>query len=150
MTWLPPDFQHPARLDLPGGRHLRPIRATDIGLDYAAVMGSRDRLWELYGEVWGWPPETMTVEEDRADLARHEEEMVRGVSFNYAILDAQEVDLLGCVYIDPPEQHDDADAVVNWWVIDRAVGSRLEADLAEEVPRWLTDSWPFVAVRFGV
>ncbi len=150
MAWLPPDFQHPERLDLLGGEHLRPIRATDIDLDYRAVMGLRARLWGLYGEAWGWPPETMTAEEDLADLARHKEEMARGVSFNYGIFDAQEVDLLGCVYIDPPEQADDADAVVSWWVIGEAVGSRLEEDLAEAVPRWLADAWPFEDVRFGV
>lgn len=150
LPWLPTAFQHPARLDLPGGDHLRPIRSTDVDIDYAAVMGSRQRLWEKYGEAWGWPPESMTMVEDRADLARHADEMLRNMSFNYAIFDACETELLGCVYIDPPEPPEDADAVVSWWVVDSAVGGQLEADLDESVPRWLADAWPFVTVRYGI
>ena len=45
----------------------------------------------------------MTVEQDREDLARHEDEMVDHESFNYALFDPGETELLGCVYIDPPE-----------------------------------------------
>ena len=59
--WLPDGWSHPTRADLPTGHHLRPIRAADVDLDYVAVMGSRERLWSIYGQAWGWPPETMTV-----------------------------------------------------------------------------------------
>lgn len=55
MSWLPDDWRHPDRLDLPTGHHLRPIRAADVEIDYPAVMGSRERLWEMFGQVWGWP-----------------------------------------------------------------------------------------------
>jgi hypothetical protein len=153
MPWLPPDFQHPRALKLPCGYHLRPIREADVDLDYPAVMGSRERLWETYGEAWGWPPATMTVDQDRADLAYHEREMGHGLSFNYAMFDAGERDLFGCLYIDPPaagRDGDDVDAVVSWWVVDQAVGSPLEVDLGEVVPRWLGHAWPFSHVRYGV
>ena len=53
MTWLPDDFDHPRRLYLPTGHHLRPIRAADAGIDYPAVMGSRERLWARYGQAVG-------------------------------------------------------------------------------------------------
>lgn len=149
MAWLPAGFQHPARLDLSSGHHLRPIRASDVDIDYPSVMGSRERLWDTYGEAWGWPPATMTPEQDRDDLAHHEREMVEGLSFNYAVLDEQEQALLGCVYIDPPQQADDADAIVSWWVVDDAVGSPLERALDEQVPRWLAEEWPFAEVRYG-
>lgn len=43
-SWLPEGFKHPARLDLPTGRHLRPIREDDVGIDFPAVIGSRQRL----------------------------------------------------------------------------------------------------------
>ena len=148
--WLPEGFEHPARLDLPTGHHLRPIREDDAAIDHAAVMGSRERLWELYGQAWGWPPETMTVEQDRADLARHAEEMTTGQSFNYAIFDADEHELLGCVYIDPRAQPGSAGATVSWWVVDHAVGGPLEAALAEHVPRWLSQAWPLPEVWCGV
>ena len=151
MAWLPDDFVHPTRLDLPTGHHLRPIRATDVELDLPAVMGSRERLWSIYGEAWGWPPATMTLEQDREDLAHHEAEIEAHESFNYAVFDADETELVGCVYIDPPPgDAEGIDAVVSWWVVDAAVGSPLEAALDDAVPRWLAASWPFRDVRYGV
>src|SRR4028119_2404431 len=108
--WLPPTFEHPTRVELSTGHHLRPIRASDVDLDMPAVMGSRERLFSIYGPAWGWPPATMTHEQDREDLARHEAEIEAHESFNYALFDAQETQLLGCVYIDPPEKAGDADA----------------------------------------
>jgi hypothetical protein len=152
--WLPPDFVHPGRLDLASGHHLRPIRATDVDLDYPAVMGSRDRLWTQFGEAWGWPPATMTFDEDRADLVHHEEEIAQHLSFNYAIFDADEDALLGCVYIDPPEEADPGmegpRAVVTWWVVDAEGDGPLDAALDDTIPRWLDEAWPFVSVRYGV
>jgi len=56
------------------GYHLRPITAADTDLDYPAVMGSRERLWSIYGQAWDWPPASMTYQQDRDDLARHEAE----------------------------------------------------------------------------
>ncbi len=126
MTWLPDDFDHPRRLYLPTGHHLRPIRAADVAIDYPAVMGSRERLWAKYGQTWGWPPETMTFEADRNDLARHAAEIAAHETFNYAVLDADETELLGCVYIDPPDTSPaGADAVSSWWVVDREAGGSL-------------------------
>ena len=103
MTWLPAGFEHPTLVEIPPDHHLRPIREADVGIDYPAVMGSRERLWTIFGDAWGWPPATMTREQDRADLARHESEIEAHQSFNYALLDAAETALLGCVYVDPPE-----------------------------------------------
>lgn len=111
-------------------------------------MGSRAHLWSRYGEAWGWPPADMTFEEDREDLARHEREIEAHESFNYAVLDESEAELLGCVYIDPPEEPG-ADAEVSWWVVAGAVGSELEAALDAFVPRWVTEDWPFETPRFG-
>jgi hypothetical protein len=150
-TWLPEDFEHPMRLELSTGCHLRPIRAADTDIDLPAVMGSRQLLWSIYGEAWGWPPATMTLEQDRDDLAHHEREIDAHESFNYALLDAEETKLLGCVYIDPPQREGEtADAIVSWWVVDDLVGSEDEAALAHAVPVWLETSWPFRHVRFGV
>jgi hypothetical protein len=104
MAWLPGDFTHPERVELATGHHLRPIRAGDVDIDYPAVMGSRERLWAKYREAWGWPAADMTFEADREDLARHEEEIAAHITFNYAVLDDGETELLGCVYIDPPDE----------------------------------------------
>jgi hypothetical protein len=113
------------------------------------VLGSRERLWAKYGAAWGWPPETMTVEQDRDDLAHHEREIAAGESFNYAILDADESRLFGCVYLDPPPPGDEADVIISWWVIDPCVGTPLERELDGFVPAWVTSAWPFERPRIG-
>ncbi len=147
--WLTLGFEHPQRVELPTGHHLRPIAAEDVDLDYPAVMGSRDRLWAQYGDAWGWPPATMTHEQDREDLARHAREADAHQTFNYAVLDAQETRLLGCVYINPPSELDPpgADAVTSWWVVDDQVGTDLDTALSVFVPRWLREVWGFRSVH---
>jgi RimJ/RimL family protein N-acetyltransferase len=113
-----------------------------------AVMGSRERLWSIYGAAWGWPPATMTREEDEEDLQHHEDEIQAQKSFNYALFDDQETELLGCVYIDPTDLSG-ADAEISWWVRDEYVGTAVEAELDALVPRWIADDWPFVRPRIG-
>ncbi|MGY1772549.1 GNAT family N-acetyltransferase [Blastococcus sp. SYSU D00813] len=148
MSWLPDDFVHPLRADLPTGHHLRPIREADTAIDFPTVMAEQPRLWAVYGEAWGWPPADMTEEQDRADLARHEREIEAHESFNYALFDAGETELLGCVYVDPPEKAGDADAEVSWWVVERLAGTEVEAALDAFVPRWLAGEWPLRRPRF--
>lgn len=147
MPWLPPDFAHPLRVDVGEAHHLRPIRASDVDLDMIAVMGSQQRLWTIFGEVWGWPEPAMTRQQDWADLARHEAETHAHESFNYAFFDDGETAVLGCVYVDPPENAG-ADCEISWWVVDSLVGTAREENLADFVPRWIADAWPFVSPRY--
>ena len=146
-SWLPDEWQHPTRVELETGHHLRPIRADDVDLDMVAVMGSRERLWSIYGEAWGWPPATMTVDQDREDLAHHEAEIERHESFNYALFDRGETALFGCVYIDPPGKPG-ADAEISWWVVDELAGSEVETALNDAVPRWIAAVWPLAKPRY--
>ncbi len=92
----------------------------------------------------------MTYEQDREDLVRHEVEIAAQETFSYAVLDADETELLGCVYIDPPQLGAPAgsDALVSWWVVDKCAGTALERALADAVPPWLTDTWQFCAIHF--
>ncbi len=151
MAWLSEGFQPPAWVKLPTGHHLRPIRETDVDIDYPAVMGSRERLWAKYGEAWDWPPADMSYEADRKDLARHEAEIAAREAFAYAVLDEDETELLGCVYIDPPDADSPpgSDAVVSWWLVDAAAGADLERALAKFMPGWLTETWGFGSVHFS-
>ena len=146
-TWLPEGWQHPTRVELPTGHHLRPIRADDTELDMEAVMGSQERLWSIYGEAWGWPPATMTAEQDREDLQHHADEMAANEGFNFALFDAEETELIGCVYINPPERVG-GDADISWWVRDEYVGSEVERALDERVPQWIAEDWPLTDPRY--
>ena len=150
VPWLAADFVAPARLDLETGHHVRPIRIEDVELDYPAVMGSRERLWEKYGEAWGWPPAQMTYEADRDDLAHHVAEAEANETFLYAVFDERETRLLGCVYIDPPEEEapEGSEATSSWWVVDQMVGTPLERELDAVIPRWLAEDWGFQRVHY--
>ena len=118
-----------------------------MDLDYPAVMNSRERLWSIFGEAWGWPPASLTFEGDAADLARHGMEMNENRSFNYALFDEEETALFGCVYIDPPERAG-ADAEISWWVVNDLVDTPLASSLEDIVPHWIERSWPFREPRF--
>jgi hypothetical protein len=146
--WLPRGFEHPLRVEVDTAHHLRPISPDDTELDMVAVMSSQERLFSIFGKAWGWPPATMTVEQDREDLQRHADEMERNESFNYALFDEAETMLLGCVYIDPPEKVGDADAEISWWVVDSYVGTPVEAALDVMVPRWIAEDWPLERPRY--
>ena len=148
MPWLPENWDHPRRVELPTGHHLRPIRAADVDLDMLAVMGSQERLWSIYGAAWGWPPVSMTREQDAADMQRHADEMETHESFNYALFDEAETELIGCVYIDPTDLAG-ADAEISWWVRNEYVGTEVEAALDALVPRWIAADWPLQLPRFG-
>ena len=148
MPWLPEEFVHPLRVELPPHGHLRPMGAAATEIDFPAVMGSRERLWSIYGRAWGWPPATMTLEQDREDLAHHERDIAAHDSFLYGLFDEAETELLGCVYVDPPEKAGGADAEVSWWVVDRLVGSPTERALDAFVPAWLAEQWPLRSPRF--
>ena len=148
MSWLPGEFAHPTMVPIgEAGHHLRPIHPDDTKLDMIAVVGSQERLWSIYGEAWGWPTTTMTAEADREDLARHAQEIEDHESFNYALFDRDELALLGCVYIDPPEKPG-AGAEISWWVVDSLVGSELEAALDAFVPAWIERDWPLEVPRY--
>lgn len=89
----------------------------------------------------------MTYEQDRDDLARHEREIEAHESFNYAVFNAEETALLGCVYIDPPEKPG-ADAEISWWVVDELVGTDVEQSLDAFVPTWIEREWPLQRPRY--
>jgi hypothetical protein len=145
--WLPAGWAHPVRVPVGPGHHLRPLRADDVDLDLVAVLGSRERLWSVYGPAWGWPPAGLTREQDLDELVRHEAETRAHESFNYGLFDREETRLLGCLYVDPPEKVG-ADAEISWWVVDELVGSPLEAALDALVPAWIAADWPLERPRY--
>ena len=152
LTWPPAGWHHPTRAALPTGHHLRPVRAADVDLHLQAVLGSQERLWSLYGPLWGWPPADLTVELDREDLARSEEETARGISYSYALFDPGETELLGRLTVQPAHpigsERRGADDV-SWWVVDWLVGGPIEAALKSFVPAWIDSEWCLPRPRYN-
>jgi RimJ/RimL family protein N-acetyltransferase len=144
--WLPPTWLHPRRVELSTGHHLRPLRASDVDLHLRAVLESQERLWSIYGPAWQWPPRSLTVEQDREQLARREADAEQRRSYTYALFDLGETELLGCVDIDPG-RGGKATAAVSWWVVDWLVDSPIEWALDETVPAWIAAEWPLFPCR---
>ena len=136
---IPPGIEHPRF-------RLRPITVNDVVRDYDAVMSSAERLRQRF-PLWGWPDDSMTLEEDLVDLGWHQKEAALRRSFNYAVVDPAGERLLGCVYVDPPEKRG-ADAEVSLWVRADEEGGGLEDELEAAVREWIASEWPFETVRW--
>ncbi|HEU0199349.1 MAG TPA: GNAT family N-acetyltransferase [Burkholderiaceae bacterium] len=147
MAFLPRDFEVPASVQTERFR-MRSITIHDVFKDYDAVMSSREHLWRRFGDIWGWPPEDMTIEQNIVDLGWHQKEFQLRSSFDYAVMSLDESRLLGCVYVDPPhEQGTDAD--VWFWARQSELSSGLEETLEGFLLSWLFAHWPFKAVTIN-
>ena len=133
---------------------LRPIRETDAELDYDALMESREflRVWEQST----WPADDFTVEANRVDLARHERQHAEGESFTYTVLNPDETQCLGCVYIFPTSAPmysraqisalDGAawaayEAAVYFWVRKSRLADGLDRRLLDALGPWFAQDW---------
>ena len=78
---------------------LRPLRASDVELDYDAVMSSAEMLrrWSQSG----WPADDFTLAQNLDDLRRHEREHEERQAFTFTVLDPPGTRCLGCVYLTP-------------------------------------------------
>lgn len=140
---------------------LRPITADDAARDHAAVMETRDdlRLWEQST----WPADEFTIEANREDLVDLERRHAEHRAFTYTVVDPEDRECLGCVYLFPTGATflaasavtavDDADwaevdVVVYFWV--RASRARLGTDerLLSALRVWLAEEWGFERIVF--
>jgi hypothetical protein len=118
------------------------LKRSDAQADYEAVMESAERLRR--GSPHGWPRPGFTLEENRADLARHQAEFESGVAFAYTMIDPADEIVLGCLYINPSTS---ADADVYMWVRD-SYARELNDTLFKAVDAWLAAKWPFGKVNY--
>ena len=139
--FVPANFDVPLRLDTPEFR-LEPLGPQHNEADYAAWSSSMEHIHETPGwEESSWPRE-MTLEDNRGDLVGHAEDFTNRVGFTFTVLDPEDADVIGCVYVDP-----DASAgcvTVRSWV--RATRADLDEPLRATVAAWLQRDWPFASV----
>lgn len=145
VAFLPADFVVPTLVAGPTFR-IRPVTVHDVVRIYDAVMTTRARLWDLFGNVQGWPSPGLTLEQCLVDIAWQQKEAELRRSFAFAVLTTDETRLLGCVHLAPPSRAG-ADAELSFWVRETA-GEGLEAELEDFVREWATTAWPFKVVRF--
>ncbi len=160
-AFYPPDAPVPAGLRT-DEFVLRMLRATDVALDYDAVISSREQL--LLKSGGDWPREGFTLEENLADLEEHERDFHARTGFTYTVMNLTETECLGCVYIYPllsllqrvhasPERLarvGDYEARVWFWARSSRLADHLDARLLEALRRWLAREWAFARVVFSV
>ena len=123
---------------------LRMLSVEDVQKDYEAVMESRERLFAIDGS---WPREGFTIEENLADLERHQREFLERIAFAYTVVSLDESRVLGCVYINPVK-HKSVDAWVHMWVRESEYKKGLDPILFKAVKEWLDSVWPFKKVVY--
>jgi len=144
LTLVPEDFEVPTALETDILR-IRPLKAVDVELDYKAVMSSVEHLKGVLGD--DWPDGDMTIEEDLEALELQERQFARREHFVYTVMNLDETECLGCIYI-RPSRLDEFDAEVVMWVTQDAFKNGLDDVLLKTVKNWLKSDWPFGTVLF--
>jgi Acetyltransferase (GNAT) domain len=141
--FVPPEFEPPAGLANPRFV-LEPLGPQHNEADYAAWTSSMDHIHATPGFTETRWPHEMTLDENRADLERHQRDFAARSGFTYTVLDPGDRDVIGCLYIYPLK--DEPGAHVTSWV--RAERAELDGPLADAVAAWLDADWPFDRVEY--
>ncbi|HUB39408.1 MAG TPA: N-acetyltransferase [Streptosporangiaceae bacterium] len=137
---VPADFAVPAglRTEL---FVLEPLGVQHNEADHAAWTSSIQHIRQTPGFAGRtWPPDTMSLEQNAGDLARHARDFGDRTGFTYTVLDPASGDVIGCLYI-YPARREGYDADVRSWV--RADRAELDKPLYDAICQWLASSWPF-------
>ena len=89
----------------------------------------------------------LTFEQDLIDLGWHQKEFQRRTSFAYTVMNTEESQCLGCVYIDPTPKIG-YDAEVYLWVRESEIENGLNSILYDAVKNWIEAEWPFKKVAY--
>jgi len=143
-SFVPDDFEPPVALDGPGFR-LEPLTGEHNARDHAAWSGSMEHIHRTPGFQQGNWPHEMTLDQNLADLIRHDKDFQTRRGFTYTVLDPDD-DVVGCVYIYPLAGDPGAANVSSWVTEARA---DLDAPLYHAVSEWLERDWPFPRVEYG-
>jgi len=127
---------------------LYPLSIHDLVKDYDAVMSSREHLWRRFGEVWSWPAESLSIEQNLIDLAWHQNEFELKNSFAYTVKNSDQSKILGCIYL-YPACSDNLDAEVWFWARKSELQFNLEQDIKIFLMGWLSSIWSFKRVSLN-
>ena len=146
-TFLPSDFKIPQQLETNRLR-LRMLKVSHVVKDYDAVMSSVEHLQKTkpFGPNQKWPV-GLTFEQNLIDLGWHQKEFQMRSSFAYTVMNLDESQCLGCIYIEPTTKFS-YDAKVYLWVRQSEVASGLDDHLFESVKEWIAEKWPFQKVVY--
>ncbi|MEZ5338212.1 MAG: N-acetyltransferase [bacterium] len=135
---------------------IRPLLAADARLDYAAVMESRDflRSWDQSG----WPEDGFSLADNRADLERAEQRHNAREAFTFTVMNPEQNECLGCIYIFPRNARwlaeaavqpgaemrwEEIDAVAMFWIRQSRLAEQLDRRLLMVLRDWFAREWQF-------
>ena len=132
---------------------LRPLRTTDVELDYDAVMSSTEQL-----RMWSdstWPADDFTLAGNLADLQRHQDEHEQGIAYTYTVFTPGGDRCLGCAYFTVPRPQilsvctgAAAPVSVRFWVRTAEIAGELDRYLLATLRHWLQGAWSFDCVVY--
>ena len=135
---------------------IRPLLATDVALDYAAVMESKEflRKWDQSS----WPADDFMLADNLEDLRRHEREHINRESFTFTVMNAAETECLGCIYIFPltarwlakakttplgDTDWEDYEAAILFWIRQSRLAEAMDRRLLNILRPWFEQEWTF-------
>jgi RimJ/RimL family protein N-acetyltransferase len=134
---------------------IRPLVPSDAVLDHEAVMSSREFLYHWEQDP-PYPPADFSVEENLEDLEQMDTEHRNGTRYTYTVMNADETQVLGCIYLLPNDDRmyrtaevtsrdgtdlSSVDATVAFWVRVSRWETGFERVLLEALLGWLRDDW---------
>jgi hypothetical protein len=121
---------------------LEPLDARHNESDYAAWTSSREHIKMTPGFVGDrtWVDLDLSLADNADAIRKHGRDFEARAGFAYTVLDPLTGEVIGSVYLYPPQQ-DGYDADVRSWV--RADRAELDKPLYDLVRQWLADAWPF-------
>ncbi len=143
MTFYPDDLEVPKELKTDEFL-IRPLRASDVELDYEAVMESKDMLREISQSTW--PTDDFTLAENLDDLERHEKDHIDRREFTYTVMNPEETICLGCLYLRPLSQdmvQGDLETSVIFWIRQSRIADNLDNRFLRILLSWLESDWFF-------
>lgn len=136
---------------------VRPLLTSDVALDHEAVMSSREFLYHWEQDP-PYPSEDFSVEDNLGDLKQMDKEHRNGTRYSYTVMNADETQVLGCLYLLPNDDRmyraakvssydgtdlSSTDITVAFWVRVSTWADGFERVLLQAVLAWLQDAWTF-------
>jgi hypothetical protein len=143
---LPPGFSAPHTLTYEDVV-ARAISRADLSEDVRGINASLELIRRTRGGAW--PTEPVTEEFNFVDLVWHELEFRDGMSYTYAVYDADGA-YLGCCYLYPMGRRRELteellayDVDVSWWVTPEAYDRGYYEKVYRALGHWLAEQFPF-------
>ena len=141
---------------------VRPLVPADVVLDHDAVMASREFLFHWEQDP-PYPPEDFSVDDNLVDLEKMDEAHRNGSRFTYTVMNADQTQALGCIYLLPNDDrlyrtaevtsHDgtdlsSVDAAVSFWVRPSTWAEGFERTLLQAMLDWFRSDWALERLVF--